>query len=420
MKKHGRDNRPYVKPVEHIELSEKNIKLRWFLIILLLSIAVVAIVTGLMSALSTKPGWQTVEASSDQPNCSMEFTFQYDFSDSGSAATAHYRQLSMLYTEAAENAYRIFSADVLEDGLNNLGYLNAHLNEVVSVEPELYKALSLIAEYDSRYVYLAPAYVEYNRVFLCETDGEAALYDPARNPETAAWLGELARYAGDPEMIRLEIMDGSSVRLNVSQEYLAFAQENEIDTLLDFSWMRNAFIADYLAQQMIDAGFTKGYLVSYDGFTRNLDAWGGSYSVNIFDRQGMAVNMPARMHYTAPASIVFLRDYPMDELDRWHYYAFESGEIVTAFLDPADGMSKSALRNMVTYSADQGCAEVLLQTAPVFIGDVFDSGSLSALKAAGIHCVWCEDGCVYYNDAGVTIEPLSGTGMGYSIEFVSE
>lgn len=35
--------------------------------------------------------------------------------------------------------------------------------------------------------------------------------------------------------------------------------------------MKNAFITDYVADVMIDNGYTLGSLTSYDGFTRNLD-----------------------------------------------------------------------------------------------------------------------------------------------------
>ena len=86
--------------------------------------------------------------------------------------------------------------------------------------------------------------------------------------------------------------------------------------------MKNAFIADYLADTLEAEGFTSGYLSSYDGFTRNLDRRRNEYAFNLFDRQGSDVNLPAKMRYTAPLSIVFLRDYPMGEQDKWHYYAF--------------------------------------------------------------------------------------------------
>lgn len=416
MRKTGRDNRPHIKPVTRIELSEKNTKLRWIMIVVLLSIGVVAILIGLMSVLNTEPGWQQVEVSSNQPNCSGDFVLMYDFSDAGSSATAQYKRLTSLYTESSEHAFRVFSPNVLEDGLGNVAYLNAHINETVTVEEELYQALELVAGYGDRHVFLAPATVEYNRVFLAESDEEAAAYDPARNGDTAAWLEELARFVRDPEAISLELLGENRVRLNVSDAYLHFVQEWEIETLLDFGWMTNAFIADYLADVLTDNGFTCGYLSSYDGFTRNLDDRGQTYLLNIFDKQGTKMDIPARMHYTAPASIVFLRNYPMAEEDRWHYYAYGSGETVTAFLDPADCMSKSAADNLVSYSNGMGCAEILLQTASVFIADDFRTETLNTLAQSGLYSIWCDGKVLKYNDSALTLELVEDSQYSLSLE----
>ena len=410
MKKYGRDNRPYVKPVKRIELSEMNTKLRWILIVVLLSIAVVSIMIGLTSMLNTEPGWQAVEVSSDQASCGGDFVFQYDFTDYGSGATAQFKALTTVYSDAAVNGYRVFSAEVLEDGLLNVAYLNAHVNEDVAVDPALYSALELVAKYGDRHVFTAPAIVEYNRMFLCETEAEAALYNPMQNPETVGWLAELGTYMGDPEHIKLEILGNNRVRLQVSEEYLAFAEENDIETFLDFGWMKNAFLADYLAKVLTEAGFTSGNLTSYDGFTRNLDERGVEYGFNIFDRKGSSINMPVVMHYSAPMSIVFLRDYPMDELDRWHYFAFESGDVVTAFLDAKDGLSKSAIHNLVSYSESVGCAEILLQTVQVFVADEFRAEILDELKEQEIFSVWFEDKTLRYNDAGLKLEASSAIG----------
>lgn len=404
MKKNGKDSRPGLPPIRKIEVSEEQKGLRIALAVVFLAIGAVAIIIGLVSLLNTEPGWQEVEITANGANCAGEFVLMYDFSDAGASASAVNKQLTSLYSQAAENAYRMFSPDVREDGLANVGYLNGHVNEIVTVDPALYKALTVLTQYDCRYAYLAPAYVEYDRVFSAESDAEAARYDPAGDPEIAEYLAEIAAFAGNPEMVNLETLGDNRVRLTVSTEYLKFVEENEIETLLDFGWMKNAFIADYLADTLEAEGFTSGYLSSYDGFTRNLDRRGNEYAFNLFDRQGSDVNLPAKMRYTAPLSIVFLRDYPMGEQDKWHYYAFASGKIVTTFLDTADGLSKSACPNLVSYSGSLGCGEILMQTAPVFIADELDTRTLDALKGKQLYSVWSEDGKLQWNDPEMKID----------------
>ena len=185
MKKNGKDSRPGLPPIRKIEVSEEQKGLRIALAVAFLAIGAVAIIIGLVSLLNTEPGWQEVEINANGANCAGEFVLMYDFSDAGSSASAVNKRLTSLYSQAAENAYRMFSPDVREDGLANVGYLNGHVNEIVTVDPALYKALTVLTQYDCRYAYLAPAYIEYDRVFSAESDAEAARYDPAGDPELA-------------------------------------------------------------------------------------------------------------------------------------------------------------------------------------------------------------------------------------------
>ena len=181
--------------------------------------------------------------------------------------------------------------------------------------------------------------------------------------------------------------------------------------------MKNAFIADYLAQVLTDHGFTNGYLVSFDGFTRNLDTRGNTYAFNVFDRMGKDIYTPAVLTYTAPASIVSLRDYPLSKSDVWHYYAFQNGRIANLLVDPADGMCKASLDSLVSYSADQSCAELLLQMIPVFISDDFSAEQVKMLMPAGIHSIWCEDSTVYYTDAQANLAIQPQPDVSYSKVF---
>lgn len=418
MKNYGRDKRPYVKPVTRIELSESNIKLRWIAIIVLLAIGVVAIMVGLTSMLNTEPGWQTVEVSAKEMNCGGDFTLQYDFSQAGTGATAQFKQLTKVYSDAAVKAYRLFSSAVQEEDFFNVGYLNAHVNEPVWVEKELYEALSLAAGYGSRQVFTAPMVVEYNRVFLCETAEEAMRYDPTRDADVSAWLKELGRFVSDPEMIRLELIGEEQVQLTVAQEYLDFARENEIEVFFDFGWMKNAFIADFLASVLAENGYFHGYLASYDGFTRNLDNRGTAYSLNLFDRKDSGGYMPAAMSYDKPMGIVFLRDYPMGEQDRWHYYAFEDGNILTVMLDPVTGLPQSSTANLVSYG-EFTCGEILLKSEKVFVADNLDRNALAGMAQEGIYSVWFEDWTLKYNEEGLALaENPEGGAEKYAFLFV--
>ncbi len=415
MSKYPRDNRPNLPRITRLELSQSNTKLRLILIVVFLVIGVTAFAYGISSVLSTQPGWKTIQASPTQPSYADDFVLQYDFAAGKGNPTLVEKQLASVYTEGLETAYCIFSPDVEGDTLG-VAYLNAHVGQMVTVEPLLYEALTLVERYGNRHVFTAPAAGLYGSLFLCTNDAEAALTDPELDPDTAVWLAELSGFVSDTSAVWLELHGNNQVTLHVSDAYQSFILEHGITTVMDFGWMRNAFVADYLARELEKAGLTDGFLASYDGFTRNLDQRGQNYSQNLFDRQNQDIYMPAYLHYAKPMSIVALRDYPMSDHDRWHYYAYDSGRIVTDFLDPTTCKSRAALDTLFSYSTELGCAEILLEIAPVFTAETFESAVLLGHNA--IHFVWFEDQTLCHTDPEAKLELLEDQ-IPYTIQQVS-
>lgn len=403
MRNSRRSAKDYVRPVQKIELSDKNMKPRILFAVLFLIFGMVCTGIGLMSALETDTDWQEIEATATVPNCSEYFVLMYDFSDAGKNASSMSKALTNLYSEAVVTGYQCFSAYELKDGLGNVAYLNGHINEIVTVEEPLYRALEQVVASGDRHVYFAPAMERYRLVFSSESDEEAALYDPSTSIETAQWLGELAQYVADPEMIEIVLYDQCRVQLKVSEEYLAFAEENEISILLDFDWMTNAFIADYLAQVLIENGYISGYLSSYDGFTRNLDTRDNTYYVSLLSNDNGALANPAVMSYEGANSLVLFRNFAVSDSDAWHYYTYASGETVTSYLDVETCMSKASVDSLLSYSAELSCGEILLQTLQLYASDALDVQRLNELAGEGIYSVWCDGKAITYNDPNLTL-----------------
>ena len=268
----------------------------------------------------------------------------------------------------------------------------------------------MIVSYDSRYPFLAPVYEEYDRVFLQTNEADAARFDPAKVLELMDYIRQAASYGNDRNMVRLELFGENQVILHVSGEYLAFAEYYELDTFFDLHWMTNAFIIDYMADCLIENGYTSGYLASYDGFNRNLDERGNSYSHNVYDRLNNDIYLPLVYHYQKPTSIVVLKNYSMSDMDRWHYFSYSDGTITTTFVDPADGVSKSATDNLFVYGSGMGCAEILLQCAPVFISDELNEDALMELSNRGIYSIWGEGAGMISNNANASLTAMTENG----------
>lgn len=409
---------PDPKPVEKVELSEKHFTLRLVIVIASLAVALVAIGFGIYSLLTTEAGWREIAATAyEKGNLSSEFVFQYELGRDGRSATKEYKQLTAYYTDLVNEAYHLFHSEECVEGVHNVAWLNAHPNETATVSETLYQAFSLMQERKSRLLYLGPVYADYACLYLCENDTDSADYDPHRNAEAAAYYAAVCAFAGSDDHITLELLSGNQVRLSVSAEYLAFAEQHHIGTFIDFAWLKNAFIADFLADRLTGAGYTAGYLLSYDGYARGLDDT--PYTYGIYDKTADGVYPAARVTPAQRVAAVTLCAYPTAPLDDFRFYVSDSGFVRTPYIDPADGFDRAAVNDLFVYSPGGSCAGIALAVAPIYTSDTLDEGALAALQGEGIRFVRCADRTVRYNDPTLSLTDLfSQNGVTYTARLV--
>ncbi|MBO6163681.1 MAG: hypothetical protein J6N77_01385 [Lachnospiraceae bacterium] len=383
-------------------MNEHFGKGRVILLAVLILAAAAAFGYGIWISRQREAGW--VEITAENPSAESaagDFTLLYELE--GKGATALYREISLAYAQDAEEIGRLLNVSVGYEEANvmdaersdvpgdegiaapGLAYINAHPNETVRVDAWLYEALEKITESGTRYLYLGPVYEWYGGIFYSQTAEEASAVDPFGNEDAARFCRDAALYANDPQAVQLELLGEDQVRLFVSDEYLAFLEENDCHVLLDFGWMKNAFAADYLAEKMIARGHTRGVLTSQDGYIRCLDESGASFTLpqTAWKENGTSSSENAsndsnsheenfeyisEFSYTGPMSIAYLRAYPVADASDDSYYVMPDGSIRTAYIDPADGLCRTSRMEWLLHSAEEGCADLVLSAAPEFIG----------------------------------------------------
>ncbi len=408
------------KPVERIEVKEGGTKKRIVLLIVAIIVALGAFTYAIVTLLNEQNGigWREIEATSaSEMNCAQDFTFRYYLGGAGVGAAAENKALSMLYTEATEKAYQIFNAREASLTTNNLFYLNRTINQPVQVDPALYAAFEKVEKAGSRYMYLGPVFQDYTSLFFCIQDWETEGIDPYRNEEQRAYLQMVADFARDPSHIQLELMGDNTVQLHVSDSYQAFTREYGISDYLDFYILQDAFIIDYLADTIHDAGYTLGVISSHDGYTRCLNENRLGYENPLFlpvDEKN--VTIAAQVSFPGGTNLVQLHERRMNTQKELYYYQFENGDMRTAYLDEKDALCKATLPVLMGTSREKGCAEIAMALLPFYAADDLDKAGLDDLAGEGIYPLYSLENTIYTFDPQVQLEVQEEYSVVYAAE----
>ena len=393
----NRENHTSLPRPQTLEITTSRPKLGLILAFALLVFGVSAIVLGLRGNIAARQGWTEIMANAPQnEDCSAEFSFRYRL---GKNATAEYRRAVEVYTEASARAFEVFHATRSFEGVGNLRSVNAAVNEPAAVEDELYAALELLESCGDRSIYLAPVYSQLDAVFRSVSDDEAAAYDPALDAEARDYVERFLAFATDPDSVRIELLGDGRVCLRVSEDYLALAREYGVDCFVDFYWMRNAFAADLIADRLLEAGLTNGFLVSTDGFGRCLDSGDEIYALRVTDMRGEELTGSAEFCYRGPLALADLRSFPQTEGTEDYYYRYADGAVRTPYLSDGDGRERCAISELYLCSRELGCAELLMLAKPIFIAESFESAAADALSSRGAAALCFADGELYQNAA---------------------
>ena len=170
---------PVVPRVQKVEVSEKNIKLRVILIVVFLVIGIAALTVFVASLLQKEDGWREIEADSSAPALSAEFVLQYQLG-SVDSPTAEYRAITEIYSREGREWFALLDCENEYQDTVNLYTLSRTPNQVLTVDPRLYRALAVMEANGGRYLYLQPLYSGYENLFFSGGDAYAALRDPYR------------------------------------------------------------------------------------------------------------------------------------------------------------------------------------------------------------------------------------------------
>ena len=357
MKREARDFRETApKPVKRISTDHiKNPRLRLTLVILALAIAAGAFYYSFRQLTNVEAGWAELEADgSNGLNVSGDFKLQVELGAGNEAPLVERKMLTTVYSDAAREAYTLYTTQEYEPDVKNIWYINHHPGEEIQVDAKLYRALKNCLS-GGNWLYLVPVYEVWDSVWFSQTDEEAAAADPRKDPEIDDFIKRTAGYI-DSGDIQLELREDNKVCLSISEEYRTFGEEYGITRWLDFGWQKNAYVIDDLADALTAKGWHKAVLSSKDGFIRCLDER-GTFTLNFYAETGAGIQQIAEGQYKGPAALFMLLPAPGG--DRSRAYRYQDGTLRTAWISLEDGLDVRQADGLAAYAENGGCAELL-------------------------------------------------------------
>lgn len=376
MSRYGRRREPYVPGKERLEVSQEHMTLRLLALGAALLVAALSFGYGINNMLQAPTGWQTVEAGSSKTGITQYFTLNYNIGADGGNATKERKAVSAIYTQSLDHAYLVLS-NREDSQYTGLAALNASPNQEITVDPLLYAALRTVEETGTRQPYFAPLFEHYNSLFTADSDEAAAEWDPDLTEWVGEYVRELAAYANDPAMVQVTLLPENRVRLDVSEDYLAYAEENELTTFVDFGYLLNAFLCDAAADALAENGYTGGILSSFDGYVRAL--CGDALAVSLYDlADGKTVRVGEAV-YHGPAALVVCRSFPLNPMDQSNYHCYADGTIRAPYVG-RDGMLRAAVSSLTALDRQGSAAALALKATEAFAAETLDEAMLEEIS----------------------------------------
>lgn len=360
-----------------IYVNTKHRTLRTVAFIIALAVAVTAFTMGILSIGHKDEGYQTVTAETD--NEAVAYTdgvvFKYYMTGRSGAIKSQLKELTTVYSGVMKRAYKFLDAVNEYQGYSNLATINTAVSGGssgdIAVSPELYDILKRAYEYTLEgrgyNMFAGELYAYWNSILSLD---EPEAFDPAADADEAQRLERLTKATSDLTNFNLEFVDDTQciVRLSVSRDYLALLDDLEVPVnmtdgsymILDLNLLRDAFLMEWVANELNSRQYTDGYLESSSGLMVSLAGHErGEYCEYDFSE---AVPVTAG---TVPAcgnmAVSHFCNVPVGDKELGKY-TFTSGESIirrSGFVNAVKGCASEIIANSYVISTEGNPAEAV-------------------------------------------------------------
>ena len=377
-----------MRPVEKIEVSEKHILLRVIILIIAIA-AVIGSAVFIIVNLSTKDkGWTRIELSRNKLN-----DLYYFYYELGDEPTKEYKELTSLYKTSLEKVYILFDEKEAYDDINNIYYINNNPNKEIAIDGLLYNAIKEVMDNNSKSIFMGGIIPYYDSVIL-GSSANISYYDIKTNEDMKNRATKYINYINDKNHFEFKLLDGNKVLLYQSDEFSKFLSDYEL-TVLNFTYLKNAYILDYLDDVFSSKLYKSGYIYSLDGYLLNLGSH-IEYTFDILDEYNNKASTAASIKYAEKRKYVTFKNTITNKSDYDYIRILEDGSRRTYYIDNTDGISKESLRYLTGYSNTNSLSKIALEMEKCYISNEFDKNLLK-----NNNYFWIIDNNINYTEEGL-------------------
>ena len=312
-----------------------------------------------------KPGYYIINPveKKDIPYYAYDYTLQVYLDGSSKDIQNRRDEIADKYSNALSSIYAYLDESTTYNDYVSIGYINKHVNEIVTVSEATYKILEDAYQKtlsSTNYsIFAAPIYDFYDTQSYQDED-TIIRNDPMYNDYNKIMLASIATYITDRNNIDLAFFDNYQIKLSISDTYKAYLTDNEIDLYMSLNVLKRAYIMDYVLTQLDLAGVTNGAFASNYGTTiqlKNSNAVRPYYLYNIGkDEEDIPVieNVANVNVRSVPNSQVAFRRYKLNAREDENYIFNVDGvyHYRSQYVNISTGLEEEIVSSIIIYSFD--------------------------------------------------------------------
>lgn len=261
-----------------LKVSSKHLKTRIFIFVLAFLLAIFSFSYGVYSISKKEPGIYEIEAirNDDVKFYNSGIKLYYYLEGNSNQIKSNLESISNLYSNSLVNIHCLLNNKNTYENYKNIAYINKHLNEDITLDETLFNII--LDAYDKTLqnngynMFAGPLFESWNSIL---NSFEQASYEPINNPFEKERIETITELINEPNNISIDVIDHNKriIRVNVSKEIIDVLNKYEYEYgLIDLNLLKDAYIAQFLNEELNKYEFTDGYIQFDSGLLMNMSS----------------------------------------------------------------------------------------------------------------------------------------------------